>query len=75
MSDLFVKRGNRYNPRNFQALEISHKRTVVFGTETISYRGPQIWNLILEKLRTLSTLKLSKMKVSCLPLWNMQNIH
>ena len=70
MSDLFVKRGNRYNLRNFQALEISHKRTVVFGTGTISYRGPQIWNLILEKSRTLLALK-----VSCLPLWNMQNIH
>ena len=41
---------------NFQALESSRKRTVKFKTETISYRGPQIWNLIPERLRTLATL-------------------
>ena len=41
---------------NFQALESSRKRTVKFKTETISYRGPQIWNLIPEILRTLATL-------------------
>ena len=55
MSDLFVTRENNYNLRNFQALE-SYKRTVKFGTETISYRGPQIWNLIPERLRALETL-------------------
>ena len=55
MSDLFITRKNNYL-RNFPALESSHKRTVKFGTETISYRGPQIWNLILERLRTLVTL-------------------
>ena len=55
MSDLFV-RENNYNLRNFQELESSPRRTVKFGTETISYRGPQIWNLIPERLRTLETL-------------------
>ena len=42
-----------YNLRNFQELESSLKRTVNFGTETISYRGPQIWNLVPERLRAL----------------------
>ena len=56
MSDLFVTRENNYNLRNFQELESSLRRTVKFGTETISYRGPQIWNLIPERLRTLETL-------------------
>ena len=60
MSDLFVPRANNYNLRNFQVLESSHKRTVKFGTETISYRGPHIWNLIPEKVRALETL--SKLK-------------
>ena len=40
--DLFVTRKNKYNLRNFQALEYLQNRTVTFGTETISYRGPQI---------------------------------
>ena len=39
MSDLFVTKENKYNLRNFQTLESLHKRTVKFGTETISYRG------------------------------------
>ena len=56
MSDLFVTRENNYNLRNFQELESSLRRTVKFGTETISYRGLQIWNLIPERLRTFETL-------------------
>ena len=36
MSDLFVTRENNYNLRNFQELESSLRRTVKFGTETIS---------------------------------------
>ena len=40
MSELFVTRENNYNLRNFQELESSLRRTVKFGTETISYRGP-----------------------------------
>ena len=42
MSNLFVTRGNKCNLRNFQALESFHKRTVIFGTETVSYSGRQI---------------------------------
>ena len=42
MSDLFVTTENIYNLRNFQEFEYSLKRTVKSGTETISYRGPQI---------------------------------
>ena len=56
MSDLFVTRENNYNLRNFQELESSLKRTVKFGTETISYMGSQIWNLISERLWALETL-------------------
>ena len=61
MSDLFVTTENNFNLRNFQALKSLHKRTVKFGTETISYRGPQKWYLIPETLRAMETLnKFSK---------------
>ena len=63
MSDLFVTRENKYNIRNFQQLEFLHKRTAKFGTETISYSGPQIWNLIPEDLRTLATLNKLKKEI------------
>ena len=63
MSDLFVTRENKYNIRNFQQLEFLHKRTAKFGTETISYSGPQIWNLIPQGLRTLATLNKLKKEI------------
>ena len=62
MSDLFVTREN-YNLRNFQEFESSLRRKVKCGTETISYRGPQIWNLIPERLRTLKTLNKFKKEI------------
>ena len=67
MSDLFVTRGNKYDLRNSQTLEFSHKRTIKFGTETISCRGPQIWHLIPERLRTLATLNKCKKNGSLMP--------
>ena len=63
MSDLFVTRENNYNLRNFQELESSLRRTVKFGTETISYRGPRIWNLIPERIRSLETLNNFKKEI------------
>ena len=55
MSELFATRENNYNFRNFQELESLLRRAVKFGTETISYWGAQIWNLVPERLRTLET--------------------
>ena len=57
MSDLFVTNENNYNLRNFQELEPLLTRTVNFGTENISYREPQISNLIPERLRALERLR------------------
>ena len=62
MSDLFVTRENNSNIRNFQELESSLRQTEKFGTETISYREPQIWNLISEILKRLETLNTFKNK-------------
>ena len=56
MSDLFATRENNYNLRYFQELQSLLRRAVKFGTEIIFYWGPQIWNLILGRLRTLETL-------------------
>ena len=62
MSDLFVTRENNSNLGNFQELESSLRQTEKFGTETISYREPQIWNLISEILKRLETLNTFKNK-------------
>ena len=63
MSDLFVTRENNYNLRSFQELESPLKRIVKFGTEAISYRRPQIWKLIRERLRALETLNKFKKEI------------
>ena len=54
MNGAFMIRNTKYNLRNFQCLDSTNKRTVKYGTETDTYRGPQIWNLVLEKTKNKS---------------------
>ena len=63
MNDIFFSRQNIYNLRKFQQLSTSTKITVNFGTETIFYRGPQLWNLILDNIKLEPTLELFKKKI------------
>ena len=42
---------------------LDNKKTVKFGTETIEYIRSQIWNLIAEKIRNVSSFYTSKMKL------------
>ena len=49
MNCAFMIRNNNYNLRNFQCLYSTNKRTVKYRTETITYREPQMWNLVPEK--------------------------
>ena len=46
MNDMFFSRQNIYSLQTFQELTTSTKKTVNFSTKTLSYRGPQLWNLI-----------------------------
>ena len=49
MNGAFMIRNNNYNLKNFQCLYSTNKITVKYGIETVTYRGPQIWNLVPEK--------------------------
>ena len=62
MNDI-ISRQNIYNLRKIQELSTSTKNTVNFGTETISYRGPQLWNLIPDNIKSELTLELFKKKI------------
>ena len=55
MNGAFMIRNNNYNLRNFQCLYSRNKRTVKYRTETVTYRGPQIWNLVTEKTKNASS--------------------
>ena len=63
MNDIFFSRQNIYNLRKFQELSTSTRNTVDFGTETITYRGPQLWDLIPDNIKSEPTLELFKNKI------------
>ena len=60
MHDVFMIRNNKYNLRNFQCLYSKNKRTAKYGTETVTFRGPQIWNLVPEKTKSASSFEIFK---------------
>ena len=62
MNGAFVIRNN-YNLRNFQCLYSTNKRTGRYGTETVTYRGPQTWNLVPENTKNTSSFDIFKMKI------------
>ena len=41
--------------RNFQSLYSTCETIVRFGTETATFRGPQIWNLIPHDIKNVSS--------------------
>ena len=48
---------------NFQCLHFTNKRTVKYGTETVTYRGPQIWNLVPKKTKNASCFDIFKKEI------------
>ena len=63
MKDIFFSRQNIYNLLKFQELSTSTKYTVNFGTQTISYSGLQLWNLISDNIKSEPTLEMFKKKI------------
>ena len=55
MNDIFKVRDNIYNRRNFQSFYSTRKKTVRFGTETVTSRGRWIWNLIPDNIKNVSS--------------------
>ena len=65
MNGAFMIRNDNYNVRNFQCLYSTNKGTVKYETETVTYRGSQIWNLVPErklKIRLLLTFLKKKLE-------------
>ena len=67
---MFQFRENSYNLRIFQQLASSTKKTTKLGLETISYRGPQLWNLVPQKIKELASFFIFKDKIKK---WNCSN--
>ena len=63
MNGAFMIRNNNYSLRNCQCLSSTNKRTVKYGTETVTYRGLQIWNLVPVKTKNASSFDLFKKEI------------
>ena len=55
--DIFMQRiNNHYNPRRKNHFETPFVRTVYNGTESVSYLGPKIWDIVPKEYKTLNSL-------------------
>ena len=56
MDNTFERRNNTYNLRDFQELATKRKRTVKMDLQTLNYRSPQLWSILLENIRQINSL-------------------
>ena len=57
MNTVFPLSQNPYNLRTNPTFKTENIRTVNYGSETISYRGPQTWALVPSHIKSSSTLQ------------------
>ena len=69
MNDIFQKQENYYFLRNPRSLVSKRKFTSTYGIDTISFRGPQIWQNLPQDIKNSDSLELFfKSDVS---IWNL----
>ena len=55
--DIFMQRiNNHYNLRHINHFETTFVKTVYNGTESVSYLGTKIWDIVPEEYKTLNSL-------------------
>ena len=63
VSNIFSKFCAPYVFRNEKVWETGNVRTTLYGTETISYRGPEIWKYVSNDIKNSKTLTEFKNKI------------
>ena len=63
MNEIFRERVNMYNLRNNNELVLPRIKTVNFGSESIRYRGLQLWFSLPQDIRNTKSLSLFKSKI------------
>ena len=51
MNDIFPQSTNSINLRHRPIFERSNVKSVYNGTETLSFRGPQLWSIIPDNIK------------------------
>ena len=54
--DTFIPRQNPHNIRNFREFCSFNNYTVKYGTETVLYRAPQLWQQLPQEIKESKTL-------------------
>ena len=63
MNDIFEFADQPYNLRNDFKIRTGNVNTVTYGTETVSFIGPRIWNTLPNECKNASSLKEFKEKI------------
>ena len=63
MRNIFSEIDKLYDLRKKNNLKTSNVKTVYYGTETVSFRGPEIWSMLPEDIKNSETLQEFKIKV------------
>ena len=63
MKQLFISNHTSYNFRKTREWVIPEVRTVLYGTETIRYRGPKTWDMIPADIKESISLQEFKIKI------------
>ena len=62
-SEIFSKRSVQYNLCHTSEFPVKNVKGTIHGTESLSYLGPKICDLVPEKLKELSSLSAFKMAI------------
>ena len=63
MNSLFPITNIPYNLRNNSDFKRENIRTVTYGSETLSFRGPEIWDVIPIEIKQTASLSIFKKKI------------
>ena len=66
MNEIFVERKNNYNLRGNNVLtrrRVNSVRINKYGTETVSFLAPKIWNILPKEIKDSESLGIFKRKI------------
>ena len=63
MNGIFNLRNNPFNLRNYRELKCQNINTVRYGLNTISYKGPQLWQQLSQSIKSSNTPTIFKNRI------------
>ena len=63
VTEIFKENNIQYNLRKKRNWECAKTRTVFYGTETIRFQGPKLWDMVPNHIKESETLLIFKAKI------------